>query len=446
MSVPQSKPLGNHFWNEQRVKNFMHSMELVPTNWDENIAAMAKSGGISVEEFLEMNPVTFGERVFCNTFLVSDIIGRRNYYELLRHRDLTTPENLTTWVDNDAAWAALAARNGSGGGGMLASAAVFATSRAEAAARDADEKVRNARAAQAEAEAALSNAAVIAAEAAIAVEADNAAEEEAEHRYNEKRALKGPSVAIADIERVAAGTDMSLEEALNILRNERNAKEAASNAVKNEYVAQAEAEATMATAEAAMKIAEAAQIAVEVAEGIAHKAVENLQLVECRLEAEAKAAAAAATEAAAAATEAAAAATEAEIAAWDKADAEEDAKADAEWYTEWYDKVAREDAPDAAAAQKKKEQAAFLRKVNPWWPFMRVKNTLKFLNIPNVPKRVSYMEGLELLAKRAHVDVKSLVGMSVSKYNKLVGIPKNTLVVAHEGVTQGKGWQCSFRL
>ena len=210
---------GNHFWNEQRVKNFMHYMELVPTNWNENIAAMAKSGGISVKEFLEMNPVTFGERVFCNTFLVCDIIGRRNYYELLRHRDLTTPENLTTWVDNDAAWAALAAA--ARGGGMLASVAVFATSRAEAATRDADEKVRNARAAQAEAEAALSNAAIVAAEAAIAVEADTAVEEEEECRYNEKRALKGPSVSVADIERVAAGTDMSLEEALNILRTER---------------------------------------------------------------------------------------------------------------------------------------------------------------------------------------------------------------------------------
>ena len=221
---------GNHFWNEQRVKNFMLSMELVPTNWDKNIAAMAKSGGISVKEFLEMNPVTFGERVFCNTFLVSDIIGRRNYYELLRHRDLTTPENATTTptADNDAAWQYLAASTGSwGDGGMLASAAVFATSRAEAAERDAHEKGRIAHAAQVEAEAALSKAAAFAAEAAKVVEADNAAEEEAEHRYNEKRALKGPSVAIADIERVAAGTDMSLEEALNILRNERYAKEAA---------------------------------------------------------------------------------------------------------------------------------------------------------------------------------------------------------------------------
>jgi hypothetical protein len=213
---------GNHFWNEQRVKNFMLSMELVPTNWDENIAAMAKSGGISVKEFLEMNPVTFGERVFCNTFLVRDIIGRRNYYELLRHRDLTSPENATTTplADNDATWAALA-EGGWGDGGMLASAAVFATSRAEAAERDAHEKGRIARAAQVQAEAALSKAAAFAAEAAIVVEADTAAQEEEERCYNDKRALKGPSVRIADIERVAAGTDMSLEEALNILRNER---------------------------------------------------------------------------------------------------------------------------------------------------------------------------------------------------------------------------------
>jgi hypothetical protein len=227
---------GNHFWNAQRVKNFMHYMELVPTNWDENIAAMAKSGGISVKEFLEMNPVTFGERVFCNTFLVRDIIGRRNYYELLRHRELTSPENTTTTplADNDAAWAALAAA--ARGGGMLASAAVFATSRAEAAARDAHEKGRIAHekgriahAAQVEAEAALSKATAmaLAAEAAKVVEADNAVQEEEERCYNEKRALKGPSVRVADIERVAAGTDMSLEEALNILRNERYTKEAA---------------------------------------------------------------------------------------------------------------------------------------------------------------------------------------------------------------------------
>jgi len=209
------------------VKNFMLSMELVPTNWDENIAAMAKSGGISVKEFLEMNPVTFGERVLRNTFLVRDIIGRRNYYELLRHRDLTSPENATTTplADNDATWAALA-KDVWGDGGMLASAAVFATSRAEAAERDAHEKGRIARAAQIQAEAALSKAAAFAAEAAIVVEADTAAQEEEERCYNEKRALKGPSVRIADIERVAAGTDMSLEEALNILRNERYAKEA----------------------------------------------------------------------------------------------------------------------------------------------------------------------------------------------------------------------------
>jgi len=204
---------GNHFWNEQRVKNFMHYMELVPTNWNENIAAMAKSGGISVKEFLEMNPVTFGERVFCSTFLVRDIIGRRNYYELLRHRDLTSP-----LAGNDATWAEMAASSGSG---MLASAAVFATSRAEAATRDADEKLRNARAAQADTEAALSNAAIVAAEAAIAVEADTAAEEEEERRYNEKRALKGPSIRVSEIVGVAAGTDMMLEEALNIIRTRR---------------------------------------------------------------------------------------------------------------------------------------------------------------------------------------------------------------------------------
>lgn len=79
-------------------------------------------------------------------------------------------------------------------------------------------------------------------------------------------------------------------------------------------------------------------------------------------------------------------------------------------------------------AQKKKEQAAFLRKVQPWWPFMRVKNMLKCFHNPDIPKRVSYMQGLELMAKAASIDVESLVGMPLSKYIKLAGVSQYDLI------------------
>ena len=84
--------------------------------------------------------------------------------------------------------------------------------------------------------------------------------------------------------------------------------------------------------------------------------------------------------------------------------------------------------PKEAEAQKKKEQAAFLRKVQPWWPFMRVKNMLKSLHNVDIPKRVSYMQGLELMAKAASIDVESLVGMSLPNYIKLAGVSKYDLI------------------
>jgi len=84
--------------------------------------------------------------------------------------------------------------------------------------------------------------------------------------------------------------------------------------------------------------------------------------------------------------------------------------------------------PKEAEAQKKKEQAAFLRKVQPWWPFMRVKNMLKCFHYADIPKRVSYMQGLELMAKAASIDVESLVGMPLPNYIKLAGVSKYDLI------------------
>ena len=84
--------------------------------------------------------------------------------------------------------------------------------------------------------------------------------------------------------------------------------------------------------------------------------------------------------------------------------------------------------PKDAEAQKKKVQAAFLRKVQPWWPFMRVKNMLKCFHNADIPKRVSYMHGLELMAKAASIDVESLVGMSLPNYIKLAGVSQYDLI------------------
>jgi hypothetical protein len=54
----------NDLWTPMRVKNFMRELKMNDTNWDENIVALAEKGSMSVEEFLETNPINFGERIW----------------------------------------------------------------------------------------------------------------------------------------------------------------------------------------------------------------------------------------------------------------------------------------------------------------------------------------------------------------------------------------------
>ena len=110
MSLSQSKSLPNHLWNAARVKNFMRAMELKPTKWDDNIAALAKAGSMTVDEFMKTNPVTYGEKVYYSTLKCSDILGDQIYSDMVRFRQLDSaapsnkiiPKKTTTFV---AGWA-----------------------------------------------------------------------------------------------------------------------------------------------------------------------------------------------------------------------------------------------------------------------------------------------------------------------------------------------------
>ena len=102
--------VGNDLWNAARVKNFMRAMDLKPTKWDENIAALAKAGSMTVDEFMKTNPVTYGEKVFYSTLKCRDILGVQLYNDMMRfrHLDLVAPtieiipKKTTTFV---AGWA-----------------------------------------------------------------------------------------------------------------------------------------------------------------------------------------------------------------------------------------------------------------------------------------------------------------------------------------------------
>jgi len=48
------------------------------------------------------------------------------------------------------------------------------------------------------------------------------------------------------------------------------------------------------------------------------------------------------------------------------------------------------------------------------WPFMRVKNTIKYLRLGST--RISHYDGLKLLADKKNIDIQTLLNMSVKKY------------------------------
>jgi hypothetical protein len=60
-------------------------MGVRPTRWQENIAEMAKIGNVSVDEFLKMDPIRYGVRVwgFDSDQKLKNVLGVINYHEML---------------------------------------------------------------------------------------------------------------------------------------------------------------------------------------------------------------------------------------------------------------------------------------------------------------------------------------------------------------------------
>ena len=92
--------IGNQFWNATRVRNFMKKLNKKSTTFDENIKVLAQLIGISVEKFLNMDPITYGTRVFAfggGTHTVMYLLGPHIYdhyldnYKNAEQMKLNTP-------------------------------------------------------------------------------------------------------------------------------------------------------------------------------------------------------------------------------------------------------------------------------------------------------------------------------------------------------------------
>ena len=83
--------LGNYLWNATRVKNFMYELELVPTKWEMNIAALAEKGNMTVEQLLQTDPITFAQKIWGTepdwVPKTRNLLGRTNYYSMLEQYD-----------------------------------------------------------------------------------------------------------------------------------------------------------------------------------------------------------------------------------------------------------------------------------------------------------------------------------------------------------------------
>jgi hypothetical protein len=77
---------GNNLWNARRVEKFMRELKLVPTKWEDNIATLAKTAQITVEEFLTTDPITFSEKIWGKDSGYDEI--RRMHLDNLRTRKI----------------------------------------------------------------------------------------------------------------------------------------------------------------------------------------------------------------------------------------------------------------------------------------------------------------------------------------------------------------------
>ena len=83
--VEPARMIGNDLWNATRVSNFLRAMGVRPTRWQENIAEMAKIGNVSVDEFLKMDPIRYGVRVwgFDSDQKLKNVLGVIKYHEMM---------------------------------------------------------------------------------------------------------------------------------------------------------------------------------------------------------------------------------------------------------------------------------------------------------------------------------------------------------------------------
>ena len=96
------KTLGNELWTPIRVKNFMRELKMKATKWEENIAALAEKGSMSVEEFLATDPITFGNKVFgISSFSVLNfkLLDASTYRDMMVYYNRAAAEE-----DDDASW------------------------------------------------------------------------------------------------------------------------------------------------------------------------------------------------------------------------------------------------------------------------------------------------------------------------------------------------------
>jgi len=238
----------------------MRELEMNDTNWDENIVALAEKGSMSVEEFLQTDPITFGEKIWgkddwkcISTYpRVKKILGDSIYHEMLahyyqmQHYHYKTPAQRAVKAYEEAYEdAKVAAIKEQKALGLMTWQGVSAEDKAGWEYVFAENKAAKAKAAAAEA-AAKAAAAKVAADAA-----------ELEHYYLEKRAAKGPSVTIDDEVNAMCDTQMTTDEVLNIIwARQRVAYKKVMDAVaKNEAKLAEKLIAANAAAEAAAKAA-----------------------------------------------------------------------------------------------------------------------------------------------------------------------------------------------
>ena len=88
--------IGNSFWNATRVRIFMKALGMIPTKWDENCASLACHAEITIDEFMNMDPISYGvlvwginmaETAYGNYYVpcirIVDVLGKKIYNEFL---------------------------------------------------------------------------------------------------------------------------------------------------------------------------------------------------------------------------------------------------------------------------------------------------------------------------------------------------------------------------